>query len=291
VRLIVGVAAGSTSDIVGRLIGQWLSERLGQQFVVENRTGAGGNIATEAVVNSPPDGYTLFMANAANAVNATLYDKLSFNFIRDMAPVAGLIRVPNVMEVNPSVPVKTVPEFIAYAKANPGKINFASGGIGNTQHLSGELFKRMAGVDMTHVPYRGSGPAVADLIAGQVQVMFDAVPSSIEYIKAGKLRALGVTSTTRLDVLPNLPTVSDTILGFETEAWIGIAAPKRTPMEIILRLNRETNAGLTDPKLKSRLADLGGAAIPGSPGDFGKLIAEETEKWGKVIRAANFKAE
>src|SRR5229473_2920830 len=291
VRLVVGVAAGSTSDIVGRLIGQWLSERLGQQFVVENRTGAGGNIGTEAVVNSPPDGYTLFMANAANAVNATLYEKLNFNFIRDIAPVAGLIRVPNVLEVNPLFPAKSVPEFIAYAKANPDKISMASSGIGGSVHVSGELFKMMTGVNMVHVPYRGDAPAVTDLIGGQVQVMFGSMPASIEHIRAGKLRPLAVTTAMRSEALPDIPTVGDYVPGYEASGWWGTGVPKNTPVEIVDKLNKEINGALVDPKIKTRLADLGGTALAGSPADFGKLIAEETEKWGKVIRAANIKAE
>jgi tripartite-type tricarboxylate transporter receptor subunit TctC len=289
VRLIVPQAAGSTSDIVARLVSQWLSDRLGQQFIVENRPGAGSNIATEAVVKAEPDGNTLLMATAANAVNATLYEKLSFNFIRDVAPVVGIIRVPNVMEVNPSLPVRSVPDFIAYAKANPGRINFASGGVGNTQHMSGELFKLMAGVNMVHVPYRGSGPAIADLIAGQVQLMFDAMPSSIGYLRAGQLRPLAVTTISRSDALPDLPTVADFLPGFATEAWIGIGAPKNTPNEIIGKLNKEVNAALVDPKVKSRLADLGGTVIGGSPSDFAKFIIDETDKWAKVVKFSGAK--
>ena len=283
-------APGGGADIIARLIGQWLSERLGQPFIIENRPGAGSNIATEAVVHAPADGYTLLLVSPANAINATLYDKLNFNFIRDIAPVAGIIRVPNVMVVNPSVPAKTVPEFIAYAKANPGKLNMASAGIGTAPHVAGELFKMMAGVDMVHVPYRGDGPALTDLIGGQVQVMFAAMPSSIEYIRAGKLRALAVTTATRSEALPDIPTVGDFVPGYEASGWYGIGAPKNTPAEIIDKLNKEINAGLADPKIKARLADLGGTVLPGSPADFGKLIADETEKWAKVIKFAGHQA-
>jgi tripartite-type tricarboxylate transporter receptor subunit TctC len=289
VRIIVGLAAAGMQDILARLIGQWLSERLGQPFVIENRTGGGGNIAAEAVVRATADGYTLLTVGPSNAANATLYDKLSFNFIRDIAPVASLTRVPNVMEVHPSVPVKTVPEFIAYAKADPGKLNMASGGNGTSQHLSGELFKMMTGVDMQHVPYRGAGPALTDLLGGQVQVMFDNVSSSIEYIRAGGLRPLAVTTSTRSESLPDIPTVGDFVPGYEASAVNGIGAPKATPTEIVDKLNKEINAGLADPKLKVRLADLGASVLVGSPADYRKLIAEETEKWGKVIRAANIK--
>jgi tripartite-type tricarboxylate transporter receptor subunit TctC len=291
VRIIVGLAAGGTQDILARLMGQWLSERFGQPFVVENRTGGGGNIAAEAVVRAPADGYTLLTVGPSNAANATLYDKLSFNFIRDIAPVASLTRVPNVLEVHPSVPVKTVPEFIAYAKANPGKLNMASGGNGTSQHLSGELFKMMTGANMLHVPYRGAGPALTDLLGGQVQVMFDNVSSSIEYIRAGGLRPLAVTTATRSEALPDIPTVSDFVPGYEASAVNGIGAPGATPTAIVDRLNKEINAGLADPRLKARLADLGAAVLVGSPADYGRLIAEETEKWGKVIRAANIKPE
>jgi tripartite-type tricarboxylate transporter receptor subunit TctC len=290
VRLIVGFAAGGLNDVLTRLIGQSLTERLGQPFVVENRPGAGGNIATEAVVNAPADGYTLLVAATANAINATLYDKLNFNFIRDTAPVAGLMRVPNVMEVNLSVPARTVPEFIAYAKANPGRISMASGGVGASSHMSGELFKAMTGINMVHVPYRGVAPALSDLLAGQVEVMFGDM-SSIEYIKAGKLRALAVTTTTRSAAMPELPTVAEFLPGYEASAWTGICAPKSTPAEIIDKVNREINAALADLKMKARFADLGGTVLSGSPADFGKLIADETEKWAKVIRAANIKAE
>jgi tripartite-type tricarboxylate transporter receptor subunit TctC len=291
VRIIVGQAAGSGSDTAARLIGQWLSERLGQQFIIENRPGAAGNIATEAVVRAPPDGHSLLLVNAGNAINATLYDKLNFNFIRDIAPVAGIFRVPQVMEVNPSVPVKTVSEFIAYAKANPGKVNMASAGIGSVHHVAGELFKFMTGVDMVHVPYRGTTPALTDLLAGQAQVMFDVTPSSTPHIRAGKLRALAVTTATRADVLPEIPIMGDFVPGYEASAWLGFGVPKDTPAAIIGMLNREVNAGLANPKLKTQLADLGGIILGGSSADFRTLITEETEKWGKVIRAANIKPE
>lgn len=290
VRIIVGFPAGSAGDIIARLMGQWLSERLGQPFIIENRPGAGANIGTEAVVRAPPDGHTLLQVASANAINATLYDKLNFNFIRDIAPVATIVRGPFVMMVNPSIPARTVPEFIAYAKANPGKINFASVGNGTTPHVGGELFKIMTGVNMVHVPYRGSPPVLTDLIAGQVQMSFVAAVAAIEYIRAGKLRALAVTTTTRLDVLPDLPTVGEFVPGFEASIWFGIGAPMNTPTEIVDRLNKEINAGLADPTIKARLTDLGGTALAGSPSDFGKLITEETEKWAKVIRAANIKA-
>jgi tripartite-type tricarboxylate transporter receptor subunit TctC len=291
VHLIVGYAPGGGTDIAARLIGQWLSERLGQPFVIDNRSGAGGNIGTEIAVRAPPDGYTLLLVSLANATNATLYDKLNYNFIRDIAPVAGIIRVPNVMEVNPAVPVKTVPEFIAYTKANPGKINMASAGNGSPPHVAGELFKMMAGVNMQHVPYRGGGAALADLLGGQVQVTFESTSSSIEYIRSGKLRALAVTTSTRSEALPDIPTLSDFVPGYEASSWYGIGAPKNTPPDILDKLNNEINAGLADPKIKARFADLGGMALSGSPTDFGKLIAEETEKWSKVIRAANIKVE
>ena len=291
VRIIVGFAAGGATDIVARIMGQWLSERLGQQFVVENRPGAGTNIATEAVVNAAPDGHTLLMVSPTNAVNATLYDKLSYNFIRDIAPVAGVTRVANVMVVNPSFPAKTVPEFIAYAKANPGGINMASGGTGSSNQMSGELFKMLAGVNLVHVPYRGAGPALPDLISGQVQVMFVAITSSIEYIKAGTLRALGVTTTARSEALPDVPTIADFVPGYEDSNWWGFGAPKATPAASVDKLNKEVNAALDDPKMKTRLADLGGVALPGSPAEFGKLIATETEKWAKVIKFAGIKAE
>jgi len=289
VRIVVGFPPGGPTDIAARLIGQSLSERLGQQFVIENRPGAGSNIGTEAVVRAPPDGYTLFLAYSANAINATLYDKLNFNFIRDIAPVAAINREPLVMLVNPSFPAKTVPEFIAYAKANPGKINFASGGNGTPPHVSGELFKMMTGVNLVHVPYRGGGPALTDLLGGQVQVMFVAISASIEYVRAGNLRPLAVTTASRSDALPDIPTVGDFIPGYEASTWGGIGAPKSTPAEIIDKLNKEINAGLVDPKLKARLANMGSTALPGSPADFGKLIAEETEKWAKVVKLSGAK--
>jgi tripartite-type tricarboxylate transporter receptor subunit TctC len=284
VHLIVGYPAGGTTDILARLMGQYLSDRLGQQFIIDNRAGAGNNIGTEAVVNAAPDGYTLLLVNPANAINATLYAKLPFDFIRDIAPVAGIIRVTNVMEVNPAVPAKSVAEFIAYAKANPGKVNMASSGNGTSVHVSGELFKMMAKVDMLHVPYRGAAPALTDLMGGQVQVLFDNMPSSIEYIRAGKLRALAVTTATRSDALPGVPTVAETVPGYEASAWFGLGAPKGTPPEIVGKLNAAVNAGLADPKLKARLADLGGATLVGTPAEFGKLIADETEKWAKVVK-------
>jgi tripartite-type tricarboxylate transporter receptor subunit TctC len=292
VRLIVPFASGGASDILARLIGQWLSERLGQPFIVEMRPGAGGNVGTEAVVNSPPDGQTLLMVNAApSAINATLYDKLSFNFLRDMAPVGGVLRTPLVLQVTPSFAPRTVPELIANAKANPGIINMASAGNGTPPHVAGELFKMMAGVDIVHVPYRGGGPALVDLLGGQVQMMFGNLASSMEYIKAGKLRPLAVTTTMRAEALPDLPILGDFLPGYEASDWYGICAPKGTPAEIISKLNAEINAGLADPKLKARLADLGGTVLAGSPAEFGKLIADETEKWGKVVRAAHMKPE
>jgi tripartite-type tricarboxylate transporter receptor subunit TctC len=291
VRLIVGFAAGGTTDITARLIGQWLSERLGQQFIIENRTGAATNIATEAVVRAPADGYTLLLVTASNAINATLYDKLSFNFIRDIAPVAGVIRYPLVMQVNPSFPAKTVPEFISYVKSNPGKISYGSGGIGTSIHVASELFKMMAGVDMIHVPYRGGAPAMTDLMAGQVQVVFNPVPESMEFIRAGKLRPLAVTTATRSEVLPDVPTVGDFVPGYEASALQGIGAPKNTPADIVDKLNKEINAGLVDPKLMARFADLGAAVFPGSPSDFAKFIATETEKWAKVINFSGAKAD
>jgi tripartite-type tricarboxylate transporter receptor subunit TctC len=290
VRLIVPNAPGGTNDIVGRLMGEWLSERLGPRFIVENRPGAGANIGTEAVVKAPPDGYTLLLAaGAAAAINATLYEKLNFNFIRDIAPIAGVIRTPNVMVVNPSFPAKTVPEFIAYAKANPGKINFASPGIGTSNHLSGELFKMMAGIDMLHVPYRGTAAALTDLLGGQVEVYFDPIPSSIEHIRAGRLRVLAVTTMMRSEALPDIPTLGEFLPGYEASAWFGFGAPKNTPIAVIDKLNTEINAGLADPKIKARFADLGGTALVGSPADFGKLIADETEKWGKVVKFSGAK--
>jgi tripartite-type tricarboxylate transporter receptor subunit TctC len=291
VRVVVGFAPAGATDIFSRLISQWLSERLGQQFVVENRPGAATNLAAEAVVRAPPDGYTLLGFDVSAAFNATLYDKLNFNFIRDIAPVAGIARVPQIMTVNPSVPARTIPEFIAYAKANPGKIAMATAGNGSPMHMAGELFKMMSGVELAHVPYRGAGPAVIDLLSGQVQVGFITAAASIEYIRAGRLRALGMTSTTRLEALPDIPTVNDFVPGYEASYWVGLGAPKSTPAEFIDTLNREINAALADAKMKARFADLGGTALPGSPGDFGKLIAAETEKWAKVIRAANIKAE
>ena len=291
VRFIVGAVAGSTPDILARLFSPWLSEQLGQQFIIENRPGAGGNVGVEVVARSRADGYTILLVAPNSAINATLYDTLSYDFIRDIAPIAAIMRVPNVMEVNPSVPVKTVPEFITYAKANPGKLNFASPGNGTTAHMAGELFKMMAGVNMIHVPYRGGAPAVADLIAGQVQVSFDTMPTSIEHIRAGKLRALAVTTTGRSEALPDLPTVGDFLPGFEASAWFGVAAPRQTPAEIVARLNKEINAGLVEPKIKGRLTDLGGTPLPGSSADFGKLIADETEKWARVIKFAGIKAQ
>jgi tripartite-type tricarboxylate transporter receptor subunit TctC len=289
VRLIVGAPAGGGFDIVARLMGQWLSERLGQSFVIENRPGAGSNIATEAVVRALPDGYMLLLVTAANAINTSLYERLSFNLSRDIAPVAGITRVPEVMVANLSVPSRTIPECIAYAKANPGKLTMASGGVGTPSHLAGELFKTMIGVDMLHVPYRGIAPALTDLLGGQVQVMFASMPSSIEYIRAGRLRALAVTTATRWDALPDIPTMSEFLPGYEASQWYGVGVPKNTPAEIVDKLNNEINAALVDPTMRARLADLGGTPLPGSPAQFGKLIAEETEKWGKVIRAANIK--
>jgi tripartite-type tricarboxylate transporter receptor subunit TctC len=289
VRIIVANSAGGTADFTARLIGQWLSERLGQPFVIDNRPGAAGNIAAETVVRAPPDGYTLLLVAAGNAVNVTLFDKLNFDFIRDIVPVASIIRAPNVMAAHPAVPVKTISEFIAYAKANTGKINFASAGNGTSPHVSGELFKMMAGIDMVHVPYRGAGPALTDLLGGQVQVMFATTPTSIEYFRSGKLRALAVSTASRLEVLPDIPTVSEFLPGYEASGWFGVGAPKNTPAGIVDKLNAEINAALADHKMKARLADLGGMVFPGSPADFGKFIAEETEKWAKVIRAANIK--
>ena len=289
VRLIIGYPPGGSADMTARLMGQWLSERLGQTFVIESRPGAATNIATEAVVHAPPDGYTLLLVAPANAINVTLYEKLNYNFLHDIAPVAGLIRFPNVMEVNPSVPAKTVPEFIAYAKANPGKLNMASSGNGSTIHVSGELFKMMTGISMIHVPYRGGAPALTDMISGQVQVMFDNVPTSIEFIRAGKLRPLAVTTVQRSEVLPDLPTVADFVPGYEASAWYGVGAPKGTPAEIIDKLNSEINAILANPKTKSRFAELGASLIGGSPADFGRLVVEETDKWSKVVRFSGAK--
>jgi tripartite-type tricarboxylate transporter receptor subunit TctC len=289
VRWIVGFAPGGGNDIVARLMGQWLQERLGQPFVIENRPGAGTNIATEAVVNAPPDGYTLLLAGIPNASNATLYGTLKFDFIRDITPIAGIIRIPNVLVVDPAVPAKSVPEFIAYAKANPGKINMASAGIGSGGHLAGELFNVMAGIRMVHVPYRGNGPALTALLGGQVDALFASLPSSIEYIRAGKLRGLAMTSAMRSDAMPELPAIGEFVGGYEMTAWFGAAAPKGTPAGVVDTINREVNAGVADPKMKARFVDLGGIAITGSPGDFGKLIADETEKWAKVITAAGIK--
>ena len=286
VRWVVGYPAGGTTDILARLIGQYLSEKLGQQFIVENKPGAGNNIATEAVINSPPDGYTLLFVNPANGINASLYKKLSFNFLRDIAPIAGITRVPNVMEVNPNVPAKTVAEFIAYAKANPNKVNLASSGNGTSVHLSGELFMAMTGVKLTHVPYRGSAPALTDMIAGQVQVLFDNLPSSIEHVRAGKLRALAVTTEKRSEALPDVPTVAETVPGYEASAWFGMGAPKGTPPEVIAVLNKTINEALADPNIKARLAEMGGMHMGGTPADFGKIIVDETEKWRKVVEFA-----
>jgi tripartite-type tricarboxylate transporter receptor subunit TctC len=291
VRLVVGFAAGSTTDILGRLIGQWLTQRLGQQFVVENRPGAGGNVGAEEVAKATADGYTLFMAPPAVAANPALYPHLNFVFMRDFAPVAGVVRVPNVCEVNPALPVKTVPELIAYAKANPGKLSFASAGIGTASHLAGQLFNSMTGAGLQHVPYRGDGPAMADLVAGQVQVGFATMTASIGFIRADKLRPLAVTTLKASDALPGVPTVAQSVPGFEASSWFGVAAPKDTPADIVDRLNREINAGLADPTIAARLADMGGMPLTGSPADYGKLIADETEKWGKVIRDAGIKAE
>jgi tripartite-type tricarboxylate transporter receptor subunit TctC len=289
VRIVVGFAAGGSNDIYARLMGQWLSERLGQPFVIENRPGAGTNIATDAVVKAAPDGYTILMVNPANAINATLYDKLSFNFIRDVAPVASMIRQPVVMLVNPSVPAKTIPEFIAYAKANPGKINMASGGNGSVNHLAGELFKMMTDIDLVHVPYRGAGPALADLLGGQVNLFFGGVASSVDHVRAGKLRALAITTAARSESLPNTPAVSEFVPGYEASDWFGLGVPKNTPPEMIDKLNNEINAGLADRKIRTRLADLGGTVLAGSPADFGKLIAEETQKWEKVVKFSGAK--
>jgi tripartite-type tricarboxylate transporter receptor subunit TctC len=291
VRLIVPLAPAGASDILARLIGQWLSERLGQQFVIDNRPGGGGNIGTEAVVRAPADGYTLLMAGSFNATNVTLYDKLNFNFIRDIAPVASVFRGPYAMVVNPSVPAKSVPEFIAYAKANPRKLNMASAGNGTASHVAGELFKMMAGVDLVHVPYRGGGPGLNDLLGGQVQVMFPTTVSSIGHIRSGRLRALAVTAATRSEALPDVPTVGEFVPGYEASTWYGVCAPKATPAEIVDKLNKEVNAGLADPKIKARLLDLGGDVLALSPADFGKFIADETEKWAKVIKFAGIKPE
>jgi tripartite-type tricarboxylate transporter receptor subunit TctC len=284
VKWVVAYPPGGTTDILARIIGQYLSEHLGQQFVIDNRPGAGNNIGTEVVVNSPPDGYTILLVNPANGINATLYKKLPFNFLRDIAPVAGITRVPNVMEVTANFPAKTVSEFIAYGKANPGKINMASSGNGTSVHLSGELFMAMTGIKMTHVPYRGAGPALTDLIAGTTDVMFDNLPSSIEFVRSGKLRGLGVTTAERNPALPDVPTVAETVPGFEASAWFGIGAPKGTPPEIIEKINRTVNAALADPKMKAKLADLGGLPMGGTPADFGKVMADETTKWEKAVK-------
>jgi tripartite-type tricarboxylate transporter receptor subunit TctC len=291
VRWLVGYPPGGSTDICARLIGQYLSEHLGQQFVIENKPGAGNNLATELAAHSPPDGYTVFLVNPANTINASLYKNLSFNFIQDMAPVGGFIRVPNVMEVNPAVPAKTVAEFIAYAKANPGKINMASSGVGTSVHLSGALFMMMTGVNLVHVPYRGAAPALTDLLGGQVQVMFDNLPSSIGHIQGGRLRALAVTTATRAKALPDVPTVAETVPGYEASAFFGMAVPKGTPREIIDKLNRTINQALADPAMQARLAELGGSNISGTPEDFGKIIAEETDKWAKVVKATGATAE
>jgi tripartite-type tricarboxylate transporter receptor subunit TctC len=291
VRWLVGYPPGGSTDICARLIGQYLSEHLGQQFVVENKPGAGNNLATELAAHSPPDGYTVFLVNPANTINASLYKNLSFNFIQDMAPVGGFIRVPNVMEVNPAVPAKTVAEFIAFAKANPGKINMASSGVGTSVHLSGALFMMMTGVNLVHVPYRGAAPALTDLLGGQVQVMFDNLPSSIGHIQGGRLRALAVTTATRAKALPDVPTVAETVPGYEASAFFGMAVPKGTPREIIDKLNRTINQALADPAMQARLAELGGSNISGTPEDFGKIIAEETDKWAKVVKATGATAD
>jgi tripartite-type tricarboxylate transporter receptor subunit TctC len=291
VRIVVGTSAGGGIDIAARLIAQALSERLGQQFYVENRVGAGTNVGAELVVRAPPDGHTLLLVSAANAINATLYEKLNFNFIRDIAPVASITRVPQVMEVNPSVPVGTVPELIAYAKTNPGKLNMASAGIGSVQQVGGELFKMMCGIDMLHVPYKGAGPALVDLLGGQVQVMFDTMPGSIQQIRTGTLRALAVTTAFRSEALPELPTVGEFVPGYESSQWYGLGAPRTTPAEVVDRLNKEVNGALADPKFRMRLAEIGGAPLAGSPADFGKLIVEDTEKWAKVIKFSGAKVE
>jgi tripartite-type tricarboxylate transporter receptor subunit TctC len=291
IRLVVGFAPGGGNDITARLMAQWLSEHLGQPLVIENRPGAGTNVATEAVVNATPDGYTILFVSPTAAINATLYEKLNFNFIRDLTPIAGIMSIPNVMVVNPSVPAKTVPEFIAYAKANPGKVNVASPGVGTSVHLAAELFKMMTGVDMVHVAYKGSAPSLTDLLGGQVQVSFATMPASIEFIRSGRLRALAVTTATRSPVLPDVPTVGEFVPGYEVSTWYGLCARAGTPAEAIAKINNEINAALADPTMKVRLADLGGIPIAGSPGDFGKLIADETEKWAKVIRRAGIRAE
>ena len=289
VRVVIGYPPGGSADITARLMTQWLSERLGQSFIVESRPGGGTNIATEAVINAAPDGYTLLLVAPANAINATLYEKLNHNFLRDIVPVAGLIRFPNVVVVNPDVPVKTIPELIAYAKANPGKLNMASSGNGSTIHMSGELFKMMTGVNMIHVPYRGGALALTDMIGGQVQVMFDNIPTAMEFVRSGKLRGLAVTGAGRSETLPDLPTVADFLPGYEATSWYGLGAPKGTPGEIIEKLNREVNAILAEPKTKARFLELGASMLPGSASDFGKLVADETEKWGKVVKFSGAK--
>jgi tripartite-type tricarboxylate transporter receptor subunit TctC len=291
VRIVAAFAAGGGVDITARLIGQWLSDRLGQAFVVENRPGAGGNIGTEAVVNAPSDGHTLLLATVPNAVNATLYEKLNFNFIRDTAPVSGIIRVPMVILLHPSVPAKTVPELIAYAKANPGKVNMASAGTGSGPHMAGALFNFIAGVNMVHVPYRGQGPALSDLLGGQVQVYFATTPGTSDFVRTGRLRALAVTSPTRAEVFSELPRVGDFVPGYEASQWYGMAAPKNTPVHIIDKLNREINAALTDPMMRAKFAEIGGEPLGGSPSEFGQLIAEETDKWGKVVKFTGLKPE
>jgi tripartite-type tricarboxylate transporter receptor subunit TctC len=291
VRIIVAVAAGGGADIVARVIGQWLSERLGQQFIVENRPGGGTNIGTEMVARAPADGYTLLLVNLTHAINATLYEKLNYNFVRDFAPVAGIVGVSNVVEIHPSVPAKTIPEFIAYAKANPGKINMGSAGNGSSSHMAGELFKMMAGVNLVHVPYRGQGPAMTDLLGGQLQVIFATTPGTTEFVRIGKLNALAVTTATRAEALPDVPPLADFVPGYESSQWYGLGAPKNTPAEIVDKLNREVNAALVDPKMKARLAEFGGTVMPGPPADFGKFIAAETEKWGKVVKFAGIKAD
>ena len=289
VHWIVGFAPGGSTDILARVIGQYLAEKLGQPFIIENRPGAGSNIATEVVVNAPPDGYTLLMISPAHAVNATLYDKLAYNFLRDIAPVAGISREANVMVVSPSFPAATVPAFIAYAKANPGRVNMASSGVGTSVHVAGELFNMMAGIKMTHIPYRGAGPAITDILGGQVQVMFAAMPSAFEHVKAGRLRALAVTTAARLPTLPDVPTVGEFLPGYEASSWYGIGAPRATPPEIIATLNSSMNAGLADPRLKTRLGELGGMMLSGTPAEFGKLMADETEKWAKVVKFSGAK--
>jgi tripartite-type tricarboxylate transporter receptor subunit TctC len=291
VHLIVFYAAGGGNDIIARLLGQWLSQRLGQSFIIENRPGGGGNTGTEYVVHAAPDGYTLLLSSTANVVNASLYSNLDFDFVRDVAPVASISYEPNVMVLNPSVPAKTIPEFIAYAKANPGKINFGSAGIGSSQHMSGELFKMMAGIDMTHIPFRGTAPALQNLLGGQIQLMYASMPATLEHVRAGRLVALGVTTPKRSDVLPDLPSVSEFLPGFDAEVYYGIAAPKGTPPDVVDKLNKEINAGLADPEFKAKLTELGSAVLPGSPADFGKFLVNESDKWAKVVKFANIKAE